>query len=177
MRIRPVSLIVSYAARRISTLPAGKTRQYALTAKSSQFSREGDLTGLWSGEYWSVGEPVPPVPFSAHLIDNGRDITGTTLEPNTFAHPGLIELSAEILGSRGELSVRFTKLYLAAPGVHRDPIFYSGSVDSKFTMIDGEWAIEAPGYELMSGRFVLVRVSRGPETVAIAREVELELKR
>ena len=148
-----------------------------MTAKTTQFSREGDLTGLWSGEYWYVGEPMPPVPFSAHLVDTAGSITGTTLEPNTFAHPGLIELSAEITGARGELSVRFTKLFHAAPGVHRDPIFYSGTVDRNFTMIDGEWAIQPPGYMPLSGRFVLVRVSRGAKAVAVEREVELELKR
>ncbi|MFT3725126.1 MAG: hypothetical protein QM773_16265 [Hyphomonadaceae bacterium] len=100
-------------------------------------------------------------------------ITGTTLEPNTFAHPGLIELSADINGSRGELSVRFTKLYHAAPGVHRDPILYSGTVDPHFTMIDGDWRL-ANGF---SGRFVLVRVSRGAKSVEVKREVALEIRR
>jgi hypothetical protein len=148
-----------------------------LTAKSTLFSRDSDLTGLWSGEYWYVDEPMPPVPFSAHLVDTAGNISGTTLEPNTFAHPGLIELSAEITGARGELSVRFTKLYHAAPGVHRDPIFYSGTVDPNFTIIDGEWAVHTPGYPSMTGRFVLVRVSRGAQEVEAEREVELELKR
>jgi hypothetical protein len=148
-----------------------------LSGKSALFSRDSDLTGLWSGEYWYVGEPMPPVPFSAHIVDTTGDISGSTLEPNTFAHPGLIELSAEIAGARGELSVRFTKLYHAAPGVHRDPIFYSGTVDPNFTVIDGEWVLHPPGHIAMSGRFVLVRVSRGAEAIEVEREVELELKR
>lgn len=143
-----------------------------MTAKSARFSREGDLTGLWSGEYWYAGAGQP-TPFSAHLVDAAGSITGTTLEPNTFAHPGLVELSADIAGARGELSVRFTKLYHAAPGVHRDPIFYSGTVDAAFTMIDGDWRFTG-GF---SGRFVLVRVSRGAPAVTVEREVELELKR
>jgi hypothetical protein len=148
-----------------------------LTGKSTLFSRDSDLTGLWSGEYWYVGEPTPPVPFSAHLIDTAGNIAGTTLEPNTFAHPGLLELSADINGARGELSVRFTKLYHAAPGVHRDPIFYSGTVDPNFTVIDGEWTLHTPGCPSMSGRFVLVRVSRGAQAVEVEREVELEIER
>jgi hypothetical protein len=172
MRIGPVGLIVGYAAGRISTGRAGKTRQYELTAKSTLFSREGDLTGLWSGEYWYAGAVQPPVPFSAHLVDTAGNISGTTLEPNTFAHPGLIELSADIEGARGELSVRFTKLYHPAPGVHRDAIFYSGTIDPKFTMIDGDWMVAG-----LTGRFVLVRVSRGAQAVAVEREVALELKR
>jgi hypothetical protein len=136
------------------------------------FSRNSDLTGLWSGEYW-YGGPGGPTPFSAHLIDSLGTISGTTLEPNTFAHPGLIELSADISGARGELSVRFTKIYHPAPGVHRDPIFYSGVVDPNFTMIDGDWRF-ADGF---SGRFVLVRVSRGAALAEMVREVELEVKR
>lgn len=135
------------------------------------FSRDSDLTGLWSGEYWyGTGAPVP---FSAHLVDSLGTITGTTLEPNTFAHPGLIELSADIAGSRGELSVQFNKLYHAAPGVHRDPIFYTGTVDPNFTMIDGDWRL-ANGF---SGRFVLVRVSRGAKAAEVKREVALEHQR
>lgn len=136
---------------------------------TSAFSRDSDLTGLWSGEYWyGTGSPVP---FSAHIVDNLGTISGTTLEPNTFAHPGLIELSADISGTRGELSVRFNKLYHPAPGVHRDAIVYSGTVDSQFTMIDGDWAL--PG---LSGRFVLVRVSRGAAAVEAKRAVVLETR-
>jgi hypothetical protein len=144
-----------------------------VSSKSTLFSRDTDLTGLWSGEYWYAGA-ANPVPFSAHIVDTAGNITGSTLEPNTFAHPGLIELSAGIEGARGELSVRFTKIYHAAPGVHRDPIFYSGSVDAAFTMIDGQWTF-IDGQ--MSGRFVLVRVSRGVEAAAVEREEALELKR
>ncbi len=139
---------------------------------NSAFSRDCDLTGLWSGEYWCNGGGRP-TPFSAHLVDSLGTIAGTTLEPNTFAHPGLIELSADITGSRGELSVRFIKLYHAAPGVHRDPIFYSGTVDPNFTLIDGEWRF----MDGFSGRFVLVRVSRGAKAAEVKREVALELKR
>ncbi|RYZ15333.1 MAG: hypothetical protein EON61_00315 [Alphaproteobacteria bacterium] len=137
---------------------------------TSAFSRDSDLTGLWSGEYWyGAGAPVP---FSAHIVDNLGTITGTTLEPNTFAHPGLIELSADISGTRGELSVRFNKLYHPAPGVHRDPIVYSGTVDSQFTMIDGDWRFQN-GF---SGRFVLVRVSRGAAAVEDKSAVVLETR-
>ena len=140
-------------------------------AGQSAFSRDSDLTGLWSGEYWyGTGNPVP---FSAHIVDSLGTITGTTLEPNTFAHPGLIELSADISGTRGELSVRFNKLYHPAPGVHREPIVYTGTVDSKLTMIDGEWRF-SHGF---SGRFVLVRVSRGAQAEEVTREVELEVRR
>lgn len=140
--------------------------------KSALFSRNTDLTGLWSGEYWYIGLAMAPVPFSAHIVDVAGTVTGTTLEPNTFAHAGLIELSADISGSRGELTVQWIKLYHPAPGVHRDAIFYSGTIDPKFTMIDGDWRIQG-----MIGRFILTRLSHGAKAVAQARELELELKR
>src|SRR5689334_11358146 len=121
-----------------------------LNGRSALFSRDSDLTGLWSGEYWHIGFGMARVPFSAHLIDVAGTISGSTLEPNTFAHPGLIELSAEISGTRGELTVQWNKLYAPAPGVHRDPIFYTGSIDPTFSVIDGGWKIQG-----MKGRFVL----------------------
>jgi hypothetical protein len=132
---------------------------------ASAFSHDSDLTGLWSGEYWYAGVSFP-TPFTAHIIDTAGSISGTTLEPNTFANPGLSELSADIDGARGALSVRFTKLYHRAPGVHQMPVFYAGVVDEKFTMIDGDWTFHKPSE--VTGRFVLVRVSRGSVAAAEA---------
>jgi hypothetical protein len=130
------------------------------------FSHDSDLTGLWSGEYWYAGVSFP-TPFTAHIIDMAGNISGTTLEPNTFAKAGLSELSADIDGARGALTVRFTKLYHRAPGVHQMPVYYSGVVDAKFTMIDGDWTFNKP--DALTGRFVLVRVSRGSVAAAQAR--------
>ncbi|MEZ6031400.1 MAG: hypothetical protein R3C46_16870 [Hyphomonadaceae bacterium] len=143
-----------------------------MAPEKSTFSRESDLTGLWSGEYW-YGHTARPTPFSAHIIDSGGTISGTTLEPATFGSPHLIELSADISGSRGDLTVRFTKIYHPAPGVHRLPIYYSGTVDEKLTLIDGDWRFP----DGFSGRFVLVRASRGAKAEAEKRAVELEMKR
>ena len=143
-----------------------------MAGKPALFSRDSDLTGLWSGEYWFIGLSMAPVPFSAHLVDVAGTISGSTLEPNTFAHPGLIELPADISGSRGELTVQWNKLYHPAPGVHREPVFYTGSIDPTFSMIDGDWKVQG-----MKGRFVLARISRGAKDVAVKRQVELELKR
>jgi hypothetical protein len=140
--------------------------------KTASFSRNGDLTGLWSGEYW-YGGAGQPTPFTAHFVDADGSLTGTTLEPNTFADLGLAELSAMLRGSRGDLSVRFVKLYDPAPGVHQSPIAYSGTVDPNFTMIDGEWRIAG----MHPGRFVLVRVSRGAEAEAVERAEEIVLQR
>lgn len=129
-----------------------------MTARPIAFSKDGDLTGLWSGEFWYRGVSFP-TPFTAHFIDSDGDLSGTTLEPNTFAAPDLADLSGELSGSRGALSLRFTKIYHPNPGVHSLPIFYDGAVDPNFTLIDGEWNFGVDG--ALSGRFVLVRVSRG----------------
>ena len=136
--------------------------------EKSAFSRETDLTGLWSGEFW-YSHTSRPTPFSAHIIDSGGTISGTTLEPATFGSPHLTELSADISGSRGDLSLRFTKIYHPGPGVHRNPIYYAGTVDEKLTMIDGDWRF-ANGF---SGRFVLVRASRGAKAEAEKLTVEV----
>ena len=67
-------------------------------AATNAFSRETDLTGVWSGAYW-YGATGMPTPFTAHIIEFAGSLSGTTLEPATFGSPGLAELSADISGS------------------------------------------------------------------------------
>lgn len=124
-------------------------------AGSFGFTRETDLTGLWSGEYRYPGEPRP-TPFSAHITETLGSLSGTTLEPATFGGPGLTELSADISGLRTNLNVRFTKIYHPAPGVHDTPIYYVGTADETLTSIEGAWRFSS-GFV---GSFVLVRASR-----------------
>jgi len=138
------------------------------------FSCDTDLTGLWSGAYWYSARPMP-TPFTAHIIETGGNLTGTTLEPATFGSPGLSELSADISGARGGSDVAFTKRYHPAQGVHGDPIRYAGTVDDTLTSIEGEWRLPS-GF---SGRFVLVRASRGVNAKARRRKAAatLEIRR
>lgn len=141
-------------------------------AENNAFSRDTDLTGVWSGAYWYGGASMP-TPFTAHIIETGGSLSGTTLEPATFGAPGLTELSADIKGARGGLNVNFTKVYHPAPGVHRDPIAYSGVVDAKLTSIEGDWRL--PGG--FSGSFVLVRASRGVKAKRAKKAATLEIRR
>lgn len=141
-------------------------------AERHAFSRETDLTGVWSGAYW-YGASGMPTPFTAHIIDMGGSLSGTTLEPATFGSAGLSELSADITGGRGALTVLFTKLYHLAQGVHRDPISYAGTVDEKLTSIEGGWRLPS-GF---SGQFVLVRASRGVKAKRAKKSVALEIRR
>jgi hypothetical protein len=126
---------------------------------------EGNLTGYWSGSFSYVGGEGP-TPFSAHISDISGSISGTTLEPNTFAKGPLKELSADIMGAANGHSVSFVKRYHRGPGVHRNPIYYSGTTDAKFTRIEGTWRFNN-GF---SGTFVMIRASGGAKAVAKERE-------
>jgi hypothetical protein len=163
---------VSLGAKSGLILGLYPSRQQGAMATNNAFSRETDLTGVWSGAYWYGGSGMP-TPFTAHIIETAGSLTGTTLEPATFGLPGLAELSADITGAHGAQNVRFTKVYHSAQGVHRDPISYAGTVDAKLTSIEGDWRLPS-GF---SGRFVLVRASRGVKAKRAKKSATLELKR
>lgn len=136
-----------------------------------ELSRDNDLTGFWSGEYW-YDITISPTPFSAHIDDSEGALTGTTLEPATFGAPGLTELSADLRGGRSGPSLYFSKVYHPAPGVHRGAIHYSGMTDDKFTRIEGDWRFP----DGFSGRFVMYRASFGQMAEA-REEATVSLKR
>jgi len=141
-------------------------------AEKFGFTRDGDLTGLWSGEYRYPGD-LRPTPFSAHITETMGSVAGTTLEPATFGAPGLTELSADISGARSSLSVRFIKIYHPAPGVHREPIYYTGTVDETLTSIEGDWRFSSGFF----GHFVLVRASRGRAAAAARSATAIDARR
>lgn len=117
-----------------------------------------NLSGYWSGEYTYV-HTRPPTPFNVFLDDCDGALTGTTLEPNTFADPSLDELSATISGERRGASVLFDKLYEPGSGVHRETVHYRGEANDDFTLIEGEWNFGRPGRP--HGAFRLTRSSGG----------------
>lgn len=118
-------------------------------------SRDSDLTGYWSGEYWYDGEPNPCA-FSAHLAEAAGALDGTTLELVDLG-AGDIELSANLAGARAGATVTFTKVYHPKPNFRFDPIQYVGACNDTFTRIEGIWRI--PPHH--SGRFVMHRASFG----------------
>ena len=136
-----------------------------------QLSRDSDLTGYWSGEYW-YDTASNPTPFSAHLEDISGALTGTTLEQVNLGSGGT-ELSANLTGGRSGSSVYFTKLYQPKRGYRFEPIQYSGASNDKFTVIEGDWRI-ATG---LSGRFIMYRASFGANAAVEKRKVVLQLKR
>ena len=58
---------------------------------SFEFSRDSDLTGFWSGEYW-YDATISPTPFSAHLEDISGALTGMPLP--RFGYPDLVQVFA-----------------------------------------------------------------------------------
>lgn len=117
-----------------------------------------DMNGLWTGWYDYTGFS-DPVPFTAWFDDVDGRLSGTMLEPNTFAEDALEDLEAQISGERGGLVISFDKTYCPDQGAHGLPIRYEGHADSDFEMVVGEWHFELGGYG--SGRFQLSRASRG----------------
>src|SRR5262249_1391451 len=76
-------------------------------ARSGGFSRDTDLTGVWSGEYWYDAGAGLRTGFAAHLIETAGSLEGTTLE----RVGGAGELSACLVGSHDGADVAFTKVY------------------------------------------------------------------
>jgi hypothetical protein len=121
-------------------------------------SRNTNLSGYWSGEYWYEDGLGPRTPFAAHISETGGSFDGTTLEPATFGI-GQSELSACISGAREGATVGFTKRYDPAPGLHQQPIRYSGTANADLTVIEGDWILYDGGF--LRGGFRMRRGSPG----------------
>lgn len=116
------------------------------------------MNGLWSGWY-GYGLLSARVPFTAWVDETAFLLTGSILEPNTFAKSDLDDLQADIAGTRHGQAVVFTKTYGPRQGAHAYPISYEGSVDHEFKHVAGEWSFVAG--ITGSGPFELSRSSRG----------------
>lgn len=110
------------------------------------------LTGPWMGRYNYVSATMKPVAFNATLLDEDGNISGETIEPNTFADQNLDALIAGIIGVREETWLRFTKSYSDFDGPKID---YEGRVNATFTRVDGTWSFPATPWH--HGTFVLIR--------------------
>jgi hypothetical protein len=131
----------------------------------SETDHASTLTGVWSGEYWYDEVADERAPFAAHITESSSHIAGTTLELATF--DGLTgDLTSQLNGERQGTSVRFTKLYDPAPGLHQLPIDYIGEANDELTAIEGYWIMFEP--EPWRGRFRMSRVATGAK-LAIQR--------
>ena len=78
-------------------------------------------------------------PFIAAIVDDGANITGTVIEPNTLT--GGSSLHAVIDGVKHGESVDFTKIYLNAPHDYATPVDYVGYVSDGGDSITGVWSL------------------------------------
>lgn len=127
-------------------------------------STDQDISGYWSGRYGyqSWGHDVP---YTAWLNLSGGRFTGTTLEPNTFAHPDLAELSADLEGSISGNRVSFLKVYHPGPGVHGETIRYEGFLSDDGMLISGSWVLIQDGI-YVTGHFEMWRLKASNENNA-----------
>lgn len=132
-----------------------------------------DMNGLWTGWYSYQAMEHHSVPVTVWFDEASGVLTGTMLEPNTFADPAIEELSAELAGMRAGSEVIFTKRYFSAPGVHDEPIRYQGVVDDAFEYIAGSWRFDDP--RMLPGVFELRRSSKGVSE-ALRRKAEAPLE-
>lgn len=121
-------------------------------------AQHSDMSGMWSGLYRYVHHSGA-IRFTVWIEDSNGNISGGTLEPNTFAAQSGEELEAHISGTREGLSFQFQKIYAASSGIIQPALLYTGDVNAEFSEAHGVWDFGSAGD--LSGTFQLSRVSIG----------------
>ncbi len=121
----------------------------------------GSLSGAWSGIY-NYPRTLPPVPFTAVLIQNGEWITGTTEEISRFGNVRGVTISATLQGRRAGAEVKWLKLYDLRP--EHNGVAYEGTINADASEIHGRWLL--PGS--WSGTFLMIKAP----TCAVERTLE-----
>ena len=119
------------------------------------------LTGPWMGRYSYVTQVKPPVAFNAVITDEDGNLSGETIEPNSFSDIDLDTLIAGLIGVREGSMVRWSKTY---SDFDASKIDYDGTANATFTRIEGRWSFPAAPWQ--HGTFVLIR-----DTVAVSQGV------
>ena len=110
------------------------------------------ISGVWSGRFSRENESSEAVAYSAWLtIINGR-LSGSILEPNTFAEGMGDELDATLRGRVDGNEVIFLKTY---QGIDQEPVYYEGEIVDDGKRIVGRWYFGWP--EELTGTFEMSR--------------------
>jgi hypothetical protein len=112
-----------------------------------------DISGEWMGVY-SYPAALPPVAFSASLIERDGWLSGVIEEQGAKAEGAPKRRSASIQGRRVGLAATWLKCY-----EHRDvshDVQYEGQVSADGEEISGRWSIVGN----WSGTFLMARQSR-----------------
>jgi hypothetical protein len=120
-----------------------------------------NLTGVWTGSF-SMPPGMPPVTFTATMVQSGSHLSGTTHEPCSIAECSIKDHVAMLSGVRAGRAVSFTKTY-DPPGFGYGTVKYDGVLNGDATEISGEWTLQ-PG---LTGQFLMIR--EGRKTKARAR--------
>jgi hypothetical protein len=115
-----------------------------------------NLTGVWNGLY-SYPHSLPPVSFTAILIESGASVSGTTHEPGEAVGVSGIAY-ATLFGQRTGSSIAFAKTY---DGGASHAVEYDGRINEDATEIEGRWRV--PG--VWSGKFLMIRAGGREEAV------------
>jgi hypothetical protein len=99
-----------------------------------------NLSGLWMGSFAYPAGQGPTTPFLASLTDNGGNIRGTIVEPNTIG-PSSDQLEAVLSGSRSGSSIDFTKIYDGASDAAH-AVDYVGRLSTDGNSITGVWSLQ-----------------------------------
>ena len=110
------------------------------------------LNGVWSGHFRHDADDREGTAFSAWLTILDNRITGTTLEPNTFADQEIEELNADLRGHVDGEDIIFLKTY---QGVDQEPVYCEGTITDQGRTIVGKWYFNWPNE--LSGTFEMSR--------------------
>lgn len=110
------------------------------------------LSGVWSGRFIHDDPCQDGAAFSAWLSIASDRITGSTLEPNTFAPGDLEELDALLRGHVHDDEVVLLKTY---QGLDQEPVYCEGKITDNGHRIVGRWYFSWP--DEISGTFEMSR--------------------
>jgi hypothetical protein len=124
---------------------------------ASKQDNSRSLTGVWNGLY-SYPHSLPPVSFTAILIESGASFSGTTHEPGKSVGVSGVAY-ATLEGQRTGSSITFAKTYDGGGASHA--VLYDGRINENVTEIEGRWRV--PGN--WSGKFLMIRAGGKDEAV------------
>lgn len=117
-----------------------------------------EASGVWTGMFQRDGNDTPEVPFSAWLTVRAGRLSGSTLEPNTFAEGHGDELDALVRGHIDEKEIVFIKSY---NGLDQEPVYFEGEIMDHGNRIAGKWYFGWP--DEISGSFEMTRDDRSKD--------------
>lgn len=120
-------------------------------------SLEGDWQGSYTYPYRN--RKMADVNFNIVISQKAAEVTGSTIEPNTFGDNSSETLEALIVGKVVDSKIDFVKTYNGKGGVVHS-INYSGDISQDFNHIKGTWTIP----KSWSGEFEMSRKSQRDKT-------------